>query len=106
MEVGGYKRSSVYFLQENVQPDDIVVTHHLPSRKLIDPKYERSNANIFYVTDLEHIIHFQKPKLWIHGHTHASFDYNIERTSVIYNPFGYITSELNSDFNDSLVIEI
>ncbi|MFA5202803.1 MAG: metallophosphoesterase [Lentisphaeria bacterium] len=106
VEVGDYNRSSVYFLQENVQPGDIVVTHHLPSRKSIDPRYARSNTNVFYITDIEHVIHFQKPKLWIHGHTHASLDYNIGRTSVICNPFGYVTSELNLDFNDSLVVEV
>ena len=106
VEVGDYNRSSVYFLQETVRPGDVVITHHLPSQKSIHPEYERSNTNIFYLTDVEHVIHFQKPKLWVHGHTHSSFDYNIGRTSILCNPFGYANYKLNQDFNDSLVVEV
>ncbi len=40
------------------------------------------------------------------GHTHDSFDYNINGTRVICNPRGYSTFDANPVFNPNLVIEI
>ena len=29
------------------------------------------------------------PDLWVHGHTHDSFDYVLGWTQVVVNPYGY-----------------
>ena len=42
--------------------------------------------------------------LWIHGHTHAAFDYNINNSRVISNPSGYAFER--SGFNPDLIVEV
>jgi predicted phosphodiesterase len=73
----------------------VVVGHHAPSRKSIHPMYkDETLMNYGYFSDLERFI-FNHPeiKLWIHGHMHMPFDYQIGDTRVICNPRGYIGYE-------------
>ena len=52
------------------------------------------------------MIEIKQPSLWLHGHTHESFDYNIKNTRVVCNPRGYINSpDLNKSFNKDLIID-
>ncbi len=44
-------------------------------------------------------------ELWVHGHTHYSFDYMVGNCRVICNPRGYSNID-NPDFNPNLVVEI
>ena len=49
----------------------------------------------------------KKPKLWIHGHTHCKFDYNIGNTRIVTNPSGYPSErDCRINFNKGFVIEI
>lgn len=97
---------SCRFLKENIQENDVVITHHAPSNKSIDPKYQGSDLNRFYVTDVEHIALENRPKLWIHGHMHDSKDYLLGDCRVVCNPHGYFgTNDINPNFNQH-VIEI
>jgi Icc-related predicted phosphoesterase len=73
----------------HIQPDDIVVTHHLPSFRSVPAQFKGSSMNQFFVNDVESVIDSAQPKLWIHGHTHTCFDYMIGPTRVVANPFGY-----------------
>lgn len=86
-------------------PKAIVVTHHAPSPKSIDPAYHENPLNAAYASNLEDLIHKYKPALWVHGHTHHSFDYIIGDTRIICNPRGYKGS-FNLHFNPTLVIDI
>ena len=46
---------------------------------------------------------------WVHGHTHSTFDYEIEGTKVVCNPRGYsklFNLSQNENFNKELTIEI
>jgi len=92
-------------LEAHLKEGDIVVTHHLPSYKSIDARFKSSNVNSAYASDLDALILEKKPKLWIHGHTHASNDYMLGNTRVISNPRGY-TIDLNPDYNSKLLVEI
>lgn len=82
-----------------------VMTHHAPSYQSVHPKYRFAGiANGAYVTDMDdYILAHPQIKVWSHGHTHNSFDYNIGDCRVICNPRGYYTgvnsSDLNPDFN-------
>lgn len=97
---------SCRFLKETVRESDIVVTHHAPSNKSIDLKYQGNDYNRFYVTDIEHIIIENGPKLWIHGHMHDSKDYVVGACQVVCNPHGYFgTKDMNPNFSQR-VIEI
>ena len=70
----------------------IVITHHLPTRHLIHPKYYKYNdtTGCCFVSDLDHI---QSPQLlaWICGHTHTSMSYIHQQpphTLYLVNPLG------------------
>ena len=87
----------------------VVVSHHCPSRESIPEKYrgpENFLLNGAFVSEMDEEILDTQPTLWIHGHTHDSFDYHIGSTRVICNPRGYKGSDLNAAFNPDLVIEI
>lgn len=94
------------FLEKEVDSNSIVITHHAPSFQSIAEKYRGDPINNFFVNDLDGLIYEKKPKLWIHGHTHHSFDYNIGDTRVVCNPFGYFNYAENENFRNDLIIEI
>lgn len=92
-------------LKAEMLPDDIIVTHHLPSYQSIDPAYTTSLLRGAYATDLDNFILERKPRLWMHGHTHTSHDYMLGDTRVVCNSLGYPGDE-NKDYIKDLVIEI
>jgi len=87
----------------------VVVTHHGPSWQSVPDRFrtgQYASLNGAYVSDLDEDIIDADPDLWVHGHTHDSFAYEIGQTAVICNPRGYYGHELNPDFNPKLVIEL
>lgn len=71
----------------------VVVSHHLPSYKLISPKYKDSNINSAYATDIPES---QSDAIvaWIAGHTHCP----IECGKFHVNPIGYKGELQNTTF--------
>ena len=57
------------------------------------------------MTDISNEIIDHGPALWVHGHTHNSFDYTLGRTRAIVNSYGYKDVEVNPQYNKQLVIE-
>jgi predicted phosphodiesterase len=92
-------------LAEQFDAPTVVVTHHGPSPKSVPDRFDEDPLTPAFSSNLEDIIERYQPALWIHGHTHDSFDYTIGRTRVICNPAGY-PHEPNPDFKRDLVIEI
>ena len=98
------------FLQQETTVDSIVVTHHLPSRQSSAARFAGSDLNRFFVCDMEPMIRHKGPALWIHGHTHDSFDYMIEHTDdgsatrVVCNPRGYEPMALNPTFDANFTL--
>ncbi len=84
----------------------VVITHHLPSYNSISPRFRGNILNYGFYSDLSYIINEFQPELWIHGHTHDSFNYVEGNTNVICNPRGYAKLEENKRFNPSLVISL
>jgi Icc-related predicted phosphoesterase len=86
----------------------VVITHHAPSRRSIHPRFADSLLNACFVSDAERLIDGSRSRLWIHGHTHDSFDYSVNATRVICNPRGYAKDGVNENprFDASLVVEI
>jgi len=101
-------KESLQFLDENVTPESIVVTHHLPSNHSIVTRYQGSLLNCFFVCpEAEEILLSRSPRLWIHGHTHDSVDYRLGATRVICNPFGYAGVGVNPSFQtDKLILDL
>jgi predicted phosphodiesterase len=94
------------FLERELGEGDIVVTHHLPSHASVARRFVGSPLNAYFVCDVEPLIRARRPRLWIHGHTHASLRYEIGPTTVLCNPFGYVGSELNPAFSERLVVDL
>ena len=86
----------------------VVITHFAPSRQSIHPRFAGSPLNACFISDLEAQIRRWQPRLWLHGHTHDSFDYRIGATRVVANPRGYAPKgEVENRFFDPmLVIEV
>lgn len=66
-----------------------VVTHHAPSHRSIDPKYQYDAVNAAYYTSLDIEVEDASPDFWQHGHIHWMQDYYIGTCRVICNPKGY-----------------
>ena len=65
-----------------------------------------SPVNACFASDLSDVLEKYDIDLWIHGHTHWTFDYTIFDTRVVCNPYGYYPSREINDFNKKLLIEI
>lgn len=95
-------------LNEPFQGPTVVITHHAPSPRSIHARFKDSLVNPCFVSNTEELMGSERAALWIHGHTHNSFDYNVKGTRVLCNPRGYVQNgELeNPQFNPQLVVEI
>lgn len=85
----------------------IVVTHHLPSWRSVAPAFVRAASNTAFASDLDAF--FGPVSLWVHGHTHHSFNYQAGRTRIVANPRGYPLKsggDENPRFEPSLVVDI
>jgi predicted phosphodiesterase len=86
----------------------VVITHHAPSPRSVHPRFEGSPLNGCFVSDLEPLMGGERVRLWIHGHTHDSFDYTVRGTRVLCNPRGYVLQGAgeNPAFDPALVVEV
>ena len=95
-------------LAEPFDGTTVVVTHHAPHRNSLLKEHEQDWASAAYVSELPPHF-FTVPVLWVHGHTHESFDYRIGDCRVICNPRGYthcIPREENERFDPRFIVEI
>jgi 3',5'-cyclic AMP phosphodiesterase CpdA len=83
----------------------VVVTHHLPHPRSIHPKYEGHRLNPGFASDLSRLLR-PPVRLWVHGHTHESLDYNVGDIRVMCNPRGYIPMQPNVAFDPALVVDL
>lgn len=84
----------------------IIVTHHAPHEKSVAPRYSEDLLTPAFVSDLATVLERHQPALWVHGHTHVSFDYRVGRTRVVCNPHGYGYERENPAFDPALVVEV
>lgn len=106
--LGFFNQSSDFLLEEldkNLDKKTVVITHNAPSYKSIAPEFIGNKINCMFANNMEysHILRYN-PNLWIHGHTHRSFDYEIGDTRVVCNPVGYLGE--NPYFNPTMIVEI
>lgn len=93
-------------LAEPFDGKTVVVTHHAPSSQSVHPRYARDLLTPAFASNLENLVEGDRVALWIHGHMHESFDYEIYRTRMVCNPRGYAPKALNEDFDQIYTIEI
>jgi hypothetical protein len=104
-----FARHSRWLRERLAQPHPgptVVISHHAPSMRSIHPRFAGSPVNLCFVSDAEHLL--AGADLWIHGHTHDSFDYRVGATRVVCNPRGYLREGVqeNALFDPALVIEV
>lgn len=83
--------------------DIVVVSHFCPGMESVHPKWANSEVTPYFSSNMSK--YMGKPKLWLHGHTHDSHDYNIKGTRVCCNPLGY-GNENKNGFEEFKVITI
>jgi len=69
----------------------IVLTHHMPSMKMIHPDFNTTNykyINDWFASDLDYMI--KSPIVyWICGHTHRRMEVSVNNIPCLVNPIGY-----------------
>lgn len=95
-------------LDEPFDGPTVVITHHAPSPGSIAPRFAGSPLNLAFISQAEHLLGADRVRLWVHGHTHDSFDYEVKGTRVLCNPRGYAKDGVdeNARFDPHLVVEI
>ncbi len=105
-----WHKSSVKKLREFLEASDpeksVVVMHSCPSIKSIPERYRNHQLTPAFATNMESLIHHYQPCLWIHGHTHDSFNYEIGKTRIVCNPRGYVPNADNKEFEAGMIIEL
>ena len=93
-------------LERHFDGKTVIVTHHLPSMYSVSERYKSDLLSACFASDLGGL--FGKMDLWVHGHTHDSFDYEVNGSRVVCNPRGYVRSNRieNPNFNPSFMVEI
>jgi predicted phosphodiesterase len=104
-----HKESLMWLCNELNKPFDgktVVVSHHLPSTQSVALRFKDDPLSACFASELSHL--FGLMDLWVHGHTHDSFDYQMNGTRVVCNPRGYVRTGYaeNVDFDPSLVVEV
>ncbi|HDS16867.1 MAG TPA: metallophosphoesterase [Proteobacteria bacterium] len=108
-DVRNFFQQSKDWLRVNLAAGDpdktAVVTHSAPAWGSLARCYAGDSLTPFFIVDLESMIKQYQPRLWLHGHTHNSFDYKLGRTRIVCNPRGY-AGENRGDFDPNKVVEI
>jgi predicted phosphodiesterase len=92
-------------LVERHQGPTVVVTHHLPHERSVHARFGGDVLNPSFASDLDDLVR-APVSLWVHGHTHESFDYEVNRTRVLCNPRGYLPQDPNRRFDAAAVLEL
>ena len=93
-------------LQLNRDKKVVVVTHFMPSTRLVNPKWGDCNVNLlnnYFAADCTDLVENSDAALWVCGHTHDAADVMIGNTRVVINPLGY--PKENPHYAD-LIVEI
>ncbi len=84
----------------------VVVTHHAPSPRSVHPRYAHNLLTPAFASDLEGLMGARRVALWVHGHTHDPFDYQVHGTRIVCNPRGYAPDQLSEGFQPDLVVQV
>lgn len=121
-----YLSSRMHWLRHNMPDMKLcVVTHHYPHNRSIHPHFAGSQLNPCFGNRWEWMFERYRPELWIHGHTHAPFNYTVgandghphlrgddeRRSRVVCNPQGYpmeyaIPKDKIQDYYDDNGVEL
>ena len=99
-----YLSSRMHWLRHHLPDMKLcVITHHYPHHRSLHPHFAGSPLNACFGNRWEWMFEKYHPELWIHGHTHAAFNYivseddpdkkyeDLKKSRVICNPQGYMS---------------
>lgn len=101
-----HERSRAWLEQELNAPyrgTTVVVTHHAPHLRSIHPRYAGDITNTAFASNLPGLL--RHADVWLHGHVHDSFDYQVGRCRVVANPLGYAQGRHSASDARDLVFE-
>jgi predicted phosphodiesterase len=84
----------------------VIVTHHSPSPRSLDPAESEELISAAYASNLDDLVRASHAKIWIHGHIHRPISYWVGSTRVVSNPRGYPDNPPDPFFDPALVIEV
>jgi Icc-related predicted phosphoesterase len=67
----------------------VVITHHLPTARLIHQRFQGSAINTAFFTSILDSLSLRNVKLWVCGHTHEFSQVKYGDTTLVVNPVGY-----------------
>jgi predicted phosphodiesterase len=104
-----WHKQSLRWLKEEVEKYKgekiVMVTHHAPSIHSIPEEYRNDPLAAAFASNMVDYISSSNIRLWVHGHIHTAYDYNIGETRVVCNPLGY-PDEPRRGFKPALTIDI
>ena len=82
----------------------ILLTHFLPSYKIISQKYKGYIANCLYANNFDDLFEKYDINLAICGHSHTPNKIRINNTELVLNPLGYPGELLKPKFNEYIIL--
>ncbi|MCA9284637.1 MAG: metallophosphoesterase [Phycisphaerales bacterium] len=103
----GWHDRAVRWLRSQFLDDTptVVVTHHAPTIRSVAEHHRQDPLCAAFASALDEVVAQSAAKLWIHGHTHRSVDFRINRTRVLSNQRGYL-GDPDPRFDPALVVEV
>ena len=88
----------------------IVISHHMPSESLIDPKYKTermAHYNQWFYCNMDNLIESNQEKIqcWFYGHTHTPLTSILHGVPMLCNPIGYPGENTHSDYQKEYEIK-
>ena len=98
-------------IEHNLSPShkNVIITHHPPTYRSCPQSDSAKDSSCHFATDLDSFVKENDIALWVHGHSHESFDYVLGGTRMVCNPYGDKNnpqSKVNLNYNSSLVVDV
>jgi predicted phosphodiesterase len=105
------------FIEENLQACEeegrkaIVITHHMPTFRMIQEKYKDFPGNAGFAANADSLLEHPSVALWICGHSHGQKVLEVEKrnreiVSCVLNARGYPREDSVSTYNSAFVVEL
>lgn len=99
------EETAIMYINNNMTDNSVIITHHLPLKQSVHPKFAGSEMNKYFLANNAYTIFNNNPKLAIHGHSHFKCDYVFKNTRVVNNAYGYIGYDHEPSF-EPLYVEV
>lgn len=88
-QLNNYKEFNARIQEYNVYQNQIVITHFMPCKEFVHPRFLKSKINNCFANDWKEKIKNLGVDYWIYGHTHDKSIKTENGTKFICNPVGY-----------------